>query len=149
MMTQNVLITVCGTQTVDKESETIETIHSGTYRSLPDMDVVLYEELLPDHIGNAIHSTKNIMKIQESQFTLVKKGAIQTEMHFAKNNTFHGFYQTPLGVFDMAIHTTALQIQTTEQCIDLMIQYALSLNGMHVSNCDMKISIKSNEAKRK
>lgn len=145
MMTQNVLITVCGTQTVDTESETIETIHSGTYRSLPDMDVVLYEELLPDDAGNAIRSTKNIMKIQESHFTLVKKGAIQTEMHFAENDTFHGFYQTPLGVFDMTIHTTALQIQTAEKRINLKIQYALSLNGMHVSDCDMKISIKSNK----
>lgn len=145
MMTQNVLITVCGTQTIDTESETIETIHSGTYRSLPDMDVVLYEELLPDDAGNAIRSTKNIMKIQESHFTLVKKGAIQTEMHFAENDTFHGFYQTPLGVFDMTIHTTALQIQTAEKRINLKIQYALSLNGMHVSDCDMKISIKSNE----
>ena len=142
-MTKNVLITVRGTQTMDQEGETIETIHSGTYRSLPDMDVVLYEELLPDDAGNAIHSTKNIMKIQDSQFTLVKKGATQTEMHFAENHTFHGFYQTPLGVFDMTIHTTTLQIQTTEKRIDLMIQYALELNGMHVSDCDMKISVES------
>lgn len=142
-MIKDVLITVHGTQTMDQESETIETVHTGTYRSLPDMDVVLYEEILLDDAADASSSTKNIMKIQDSQFTLIKKGAIQTEMHFAKNHTFHGFYQTPLGVFDMMIHTTALQIQTTEQCIDLAIQYALSLNGMHVSDCNMKISVKS------
>lgn len=143
-MIKNVLITVRGTQTVDQESETIETTHSGTYRSLPDMDVVLYEEIMLDDAGNAGGSTKNIMKIQDSQFTLVKKGAIQTEMHFAENYTFHGFYQTPMGVFDMTIHTTALQIQTSEKRIDLKIQYALELNGMHVSDCDMKISVESN-----
>lgn len=142
-MIKNVLITVRGTQTVDQESETIETTHSGTYRSLPDMDVVLYEEIMLDDAGNAGGSTKNIMKIQDSQFTLVKKGAIQTEMHFAENHTFHGFYQTPIGVFDMTIHTTTLQIQTTEDRIDLKIQYALELNGMHVSDCDMKISVES------
>lgn len=144
-MIKNVLITVRGTQTVDRESETIETTHSGTYRSLPDMDVVLYEEIMLDDAGNAGGSTKNIMKIQDSQFTLVKKGAIQTEMHFAENHTFHGFYQTPLGVFDMTIHTTSLQIQTTEKRTELMIQYALELNGMHVSDCDMKISVESSE----
>lgn len=142
-MNNNVLITVCGTQTVDKESETIETIHPGTYRSLPDMDVVLYEELLPDDTGNAVNSTKNFMKIQDSQFTLVKKGAIQTEMQFAENHTFHGFYQTPLGAFDMTIHTTSLEVQTTEKRIDLAIQYALALNGMHVSDCTMKIMVES------
>ena len=144
-MIKNVLITVRGTQTVDQESETMETTHSGTYRSLPDMDVVLYEEIMLDDAGNTGGSTKNIMKIQDSQFTLVKKGAIQTEMYFAENHTFHGFYQTPLGVFDMTIHTTTLQIQTTEKRIDLMIQYALELNGMHVSDCDMKISVESSE----
>lgn len=143
-MIKNVLITVRGTQTVDQESETIETTHSGTYRSLPDMDVILYEEIMLDDGGNAGGSTKNIMKIQDSQFTLVKKGAIQTEMHFAENHTFHGFYQTPMGVFDMTIHTTTLQIQTAENRIELMIQYALELNGMHVSDCDMKISVESN-----
>ena len=142
-MIKNVLITVRGTQTVDQQSETMETTHSGTYRSLPDMDVVLYEEIMLDDADGAGDSTKNIMKIQDSQFTLVKKGAIQTEMHFAKNHTFHGFYQTPMGVFDMTIHTTALQIQTTEDRIDLKIQYALELNGMHVSDCDMKISVES------
>ena len=144
-MIKNVLITVRGTQTVDQESETMETTHSGTYRSLPDMDVVLYEEIMLDDAGNTGGSTKNIMKIQDSQFTLVKKGAIQTEMHFVENQSFHGFYQTPLGVFDMTIHTTALQIQTAENRIDLKIQYALELNGMHVSDCDMKISVESSE----
>lgn len=145
-MIKNVLITVRGTQTVDQESETIETTHFGTYRSLPDMDVVLYEEIMLDEAGNTSGSTKNIMKIQDSQFTLVKKGEIKTEMHFAENHTFHGFYQTPLGVFNMTIHTTTLQIQTTEKRIDLMIQYALELNGMHVSDCNMKISVEPNEA---
>ncbi|MDE6852422.1 MAG: DUF1934 domain-containing protein [Lachnospiraceae bacterium] len=142
-MNNNVLITVCGTQTVDNESETIETIHPGTYRSLPDMEVVLYEELLPDDTGNAVNSIKNIMKIQDSQFTLVKRGAIQTEMQFAENHAFHGFYQTPLGTFDMTIHTSALEIQTNEKRIDLAIQYALALNGMHVSDCTMKIKVES------
>lgn len=146
-MIKNVLITVRGTQTMDQESETIETVHTGTYRSLPDMDVVLYEEILLDDDAGASGSTKNIMKIQDSQFTLVKKGAIQTEMHFAENHSFHGFYQTPLGVFDMTIHTTSLQIQTSEKRIDLMIQYALSLNGMHVSNCNMRISVEPEEAR--
>ncbi len=142
-MIKNVLITVRGTQTIDHESDTIETVHSGTYRSLPDMEVVLYEELFPDDTGNAIHSTKNIMKIQDSKFTLVKKGVIQTEMHFAENQTFHGFYKTPMGVFDMTIHTSALKIQTAEKRMDLAIQYALTLNGMHVSDCTMEISVVS------
>ena len=145
-MKKNVLITVRGTQTMDQESETIETVHTGTYRSLPDMDVVLYEEIMLDDTNGASGSTKNIMKIQDSQFTLVKKGAIQTEMHFAENHIFHGFYQTPLGVFDMTIHTTALQIQKTEKHVKLMIQYALELNGMHVSDCNMKISVEPDEA---
>lgn len=142
-MTKDVLITICGTQTVDQESETIKTVHTGTYRSLPDMDVILYEEIMLDDAAGASGSTKNIMKIRDSHFTLVKKGAIQTEMHFAENHSFRGFYQTPLGMFDMTIHTTALQIQTSEKRIDLMIQYALELNGMHVSDCNMKISVKS------
>lgn len=145
-MKKNVLITVRGTQTMDQESETIETVHTGTYRSLPDMDVILYEEIMLDDTDGTSGSTKNIMKIQDSQFTLIKKGEIKTEMHFAENHTFHGFYQTPLGVFDMTIHTTTLQIQKTEKCIKLMIQYALELNGMHVSDCNMKISVEPDEA---
>lgn len=140
-MTENVLITVCGTQTVDHESQTIEAIHPGIYRSMPDMEVVLYEEIMPDDSGNVAGTVKNIMKIQKSKFTLVKKGEIRAEMQYQENTTFHGFYQTALGVFDMTIHTSALDIQKTDNYIKIFIQYVLELNGMHVADSTMKISI--------
>lgn len=144
-MTKNVLITVCGTQAIDHESQTIEAIHPGIYRSMPDMDVVLYEEIMPDDDGNAAGAIKNIMKIQDSKFTLVKKGDIRAEMQYQKNYTFHGFYQTPMGVFDMTIHTTELDIQKTDNYIKVVIQYVLELNGMHVADSTMKISIVPDE----
>lgn len=139
-MTNNVLITIRGTQVIDGESETIETVQPGTYRSLPDMEVILYEEIASNEDGH-INTTKNIMKIQDSQITVVKKGATQTEMHFEKGSTYHGFYKTPYGVFDMVIHTSTLNIVQTEKRMDLTIQYALELNGMAVSDCTMDIRI--------
>lgn len=139
-MTNNVLITVCGTQTMDGESESIKTVQPGTHRSLPDMEVVLYEEIISDEDSH-INTTKNIIKIQDAQITVIKKGATQTEMHFEKGHTCHGFYKTPFGVFDMVIRTSALEVTKTEKRMDLSIQYALELNGMAVSDCTMKIRI--------
>lgn len=142
-MTNDIRITIRGTQAVDGESETIETVQSGTYRSLPDMDVVMYEEIAVAEEGAPISMTKNIIKIQPDQIVVIKKGAAQTEMHFVKGECYHGFYQTPYGVFDMVIRTSALDITQTEKRMDLTIQYALELNGMAVSDCTMEIQIES------
>lgn len=142
-MTDHVIVTICGTQAIDGESETIKAIHQGKYRSLPNQDVVLYEEIMPDDAGNAAISTKNMMKITDHSLTQIKKGVIDTEMVFEPEQTHRGVYKTPYGIFDMAIHTTKLKIHKTNAAINILIQYALELNEMPVSDCTLQIEIKN------
>lgn len=142
-MKENVLITINSTQTTDGEAESLETIYPGKHRSLPDSNVILYQEVLPDDTGNATSLNKNKMKIGEHSLILTKKGTIDTEMIFDPGKTHRGFYKTPYGVFAMAIHTSCLEIQKTNDNIHILIQYTLELNGMHVSDCTMNIMIQN------
>ncbi len=142
-MTENVLITIHSTQVTDDETETLEMTYPGKHRSLPEADVILYEEILPDDTGNAGNRTKNKMKIEDHTVRLTKKGILETEMFFEEGNVHQGFYKTPYGVFDMVIHTSQLEIQKTNDSIDIVNQYALELNGTHVSDCIMHIRIEN------
>lgn len=140
-MTEQVLITIQSTQSTDGETETVETVYSGRYRSLPDADVILYEELFPDDAGHTVHRCKNKMKLDRQSVRLLKKGMITTEMYFQNGTRHRSTYQTPYGVFDMMIQTHGLHITRADEQIHVLMQYALELNGTHISDCTMNIHI--------
>lgn len=142
-MHSNVLVTIRGTQSDGTEQDTIETISHGQYRFLTDKHAVSFEELLPSEANTTI-SIKNILKITDETVTLTKRGVTQTEMFFQQGHTFCGFYQTPFGTFDMALHTSRLKITSQDDLLRAEIDYALELNGQHVSDCSIQISVTSN-----
>lgn len=144
-MKETVLVTIQGTQRDGETEETIETIHQGKHRVMAGKNIVLYEEIHLDEAQSSTTITKNIMKIEEDSLSLTKKGLIHTKMIFRKDFTHHGFYQTPFGIFDMTIHTTDLQITRQPDHYRLKIQYSLSLNKQHVSDCYLKIQIQEDE----
>lgn len=140
-MNENIQIKIRSTQYADHEESVIESSSFGKYHAFPNMQSILYEENSLDENNKNIVISKNIMKIQKDRFTIIKKGMIKTEMVFQTGAIYTGLYQTPYGVFDMAIHTKNLHILLGEEQINISIDYVLELNGQHISDSHMSIQI--------
>ena len=145
-MNENVQIKICSTQYADHEESIIESSSFGKYHAFPDMHSILYEENSLDENNKNTFISKNIMKIQKDRLTIIKKGMINTEMVFQTGSIRTGLYQTPYGVFDMAIHTKNLHILSSTEQINISIDYALELNGQHVSDYHMSIQINDSDS---
>lgn len=140
-MRDTVSIKIDSRQLTDSEETHMESTYSGKYHAFPKMHTVLYEESIPGEHGQSAGTVKNILKIEKDTFTLIKKGLIKTEMRFQNGNVHRGFYQTPYGAFDMAIHTSQLKISSETERITIRLKYTVELGGQQVSECHMSIHI--------
>lgn len=145
-MKNTVLVTIRGEQSDGVQTDKLETIQSGLYRHVGSKDVISYEEMVVDDPGDSTASTRNILKIQPDIVTLSKKGLIQTEMEFVPGQSFHGFYQTPYGVFDMIIQTKKLDIHKEDTRISIYLHYNLELNGEFIAECKLDIIIRNSDS---
>jgi uncharacterized beta-barrel protein YwiB (DUF1934 family) len=51
------------------------------------------------------------------------------------------YYSTPFGTLDMGISTTAVDVQVSEERIDVKAEYSLSMNDALVADCLLDMSI--------
>ncbi len=142
MIKNEVLVTIRGMQSDGQEEDSIETIQPGKYRHIGSTDVVSYDELLLENESEPTISSHNLLKIQPHLVVLSKKGPVQSEMEFCVGKPYHGFYQTPYGIFDMTIETAVLNVVQTDEEIALFIEYFLELNGTPISKNKLEITIR-------
>lgn len=138
-MTKDVLVAIAGLQFEMQDNETIEIITPGEYYSKGNKHYVLYEEVLEED-----HSiTKNTIKISDQQIDILRKGAISVHMTFEENKNNITYYNTPFGQLLIGLNTYKIHKKETDDLIEIIIQYGLDVNYSHVSDCEIKIHIKS------
>lgn len=147
-MTKDVLISVQGLQFTDnevkqtvsdEELDLIETICPGEYYYRNGAHFILYEELLEDFP----ESVKNVIKLRDKEFTLIKKGAINVQMVFSEGKKTMTDYFTPFGNILIALDTKEVHVQENEDCINIHITYGLEANYQFIADCNITIIIKS------
>lgn len=142
-MTKQVLLTIAGLQMMDGEqAEPIEIVTAGDYYFRNGKHYVLYEEAVEgssDHIHNTI-------KIGNGSLEVIKKGLTQSHMIFEKNRTNLSCYDTPFGSMQMETRTNEVNIQETENDIDVQVKYTLGINEEYLADCHIKMNIKSKDA---
>lgn len=142
-MKEKVLITITGSHETDGETESIETIQPGNYKFLQGKHFVQYEEVLEESLSGKPVCAKCLLKISSDSVTLSKKGPTRTEMYFKAGEDYTTLYDTPFGSLQMKLYTTTLNIQETEDSLNITIDYSMDMNYSHVSDCNIKIKITS------
>lgn len=138
-MTKEVLVAIAGLQFEMQDNETVEVITPGEYYYRGGKHYVLYEEVLEeDH-----QITKNTIKISDQQIEILRKGPMSVHMTFEENKDNITYYNTPFGQLLIGLNTYKIQKQIDEDKIEIIINYGLDINYAHVSDCEIKISIKS------
>ena len=142
-MTKDVLISISGLQFAEGEnSEPVEVITSGSYYKKNGKHYILYDEVAEDTAG----TTKNIIKLGDEVLDITKRGETNVHMMFEKNRKNVTYYYTPYGSLLIGIDAKSVDVQETENDIDVKVNYELEVNYEHMADCCITMNIKSKDA---
>lgn len=145
-MTKDVLLTISGLQfaaQAEEEAEPVEVITAGDYYKKNGKHYILYDEVMEGFEG----STRNLIKITDDSLDITKKGVSNVHMVFEKNKKNISYYHTPFGSILIGIDAKSVDINETDENIDVKVKYNLEVNYEHLADCSITMNIKSKEAK--
>ena len=137
-MTKDVLVTVRGLQMTPDGDDTIEVTTTGKYYEKDGKRYLFYDEIGDD--TNLI--VKNSIQITEEHVSVSKKGVINAQMNFEKENKLVSVYETPYGQMEMVIYTTGICLDEQDDFLELKLEYLLEINNQHVSDSEILLQIR-------
>lgn len=142
-MTKEVLLTLQGLQFDQREvdSDKIEMVTVGDYFKKNDRHYVVYEEITEGFE----QPTKNRLKFSDHMVELTRNGLVNVHMVFQENKKNMSNYNTPFGQILVGIDTKRISIDEKEDNIVVDVDYALDINYEFLSDCHIKIDIRSKE----
>lgn len=140
-MTNEVLVSISGLG-YEQDSQKIESVSTGKYSFCNGKHFVQYEELLSEDC-EVTETASCLLKFTDSRLEVIKKGRVGVHMFFELNQNHMTSYATPYGDLMLGITTKAIQVVETEGEIAIDLKYSLDVNYQYVSDCDLKIKIKS------
>ncbi len=142
-MTKEVLLTLQGLQFDQRETDAdkIEMVTVGDYFKKNDRHYVVYEEVTEGFE----QPTKNRLKFSDHMVELTRNGLVNVHMVFQENKKNMSNYNTPFGQILVGIDTKRINIEEKEDNIVVDVDYALDINYEFLSDCHIKIDIRSKE----
>ena len=145
-MTKDVLVSITGLHNdflwQDGDTEPIEMITPAAYYFKNGKHYILYEEIVegePETIRSRIKITGDDM------LEIMKTGAANAHMIFEKNKKNLTYYGTSQGQLLIGVDTRNMQIDVTDQKIDVKIDYLLDVNHEPLADCRIRMHITSRE----
>ena len=141
-MTKDVLITICGIQKRDGETdEPIETVTPGEYYFRNGKHYILYEEV-QEGIAEV---TKCMIKIGDDSVDLSKKGASGVHMIFQRDKKTRTSYQTPYGSLMLGFDSKMIRVLESEDMIHLNLEYDLEVEEEHLVECSLTLKVQAKQ----
>lgn len=137
-MTKDVLVTVRGLQMTPDGDDTIEVITTGKYYEKDGKRYLFYDEVADD--TNEV--VKNSIQIEDGYVEVRKKGIINSQLNFEKENKVVSIYQTPYGQMEMGIYTTGIHLDEQDDFVELHLEYLLEINNQHVSDSEIVVQVR-------
>lgn len=137
-MTKDVLVTVRGLQMTPDGDDTIEVTTTGKYYEKDGKRYLFYDEIGDD--TNLI--VKNSIQITEEHVSVSKKGLINAQMNFEKENKLVSVYEMPYGQMEMGVYTTGICLDERDDFLELKLEYLLEINNQHVSDSEILLQIR-------
>lgn len=146
-MTKDVLISISGLQMdvleEEKEYEPIAVVAPANYFLKNGKHYILFDEVTEGIPG----ITKNRIKITgEDALEVMKSGVSNVHMVFEKNKKNLTYYQTPYGQLLIGIHTKEMEVEVSEDNINVKVGYILDVNHEPLADCQIRINVKSKDA---
>lgn len=138
-MTKEVLLAIKGLQFdgSDEEAE-VETIMPAEYYKKNGKHYIVYDEVNEGFSG----VTKNIIKFQENELDVLKRGTVNVHMLFEEKKKNLTSYGTPFGHIVIGIDTLRIRMDEKEEQIRVNVDYNLEVNYQHLTDCCITMDIR-------
>ena len=88
---------------------------------------------------------KNMIRISEDGLLEISKsGLTSTRMVFERDRINMTPYETPYGELMVGVYTKKMQVDVSEENIDVKVSYALDINSEKVADCNIRMNIRAN-----
>lgn len=136
-MQKKVLISIKGVQ-AGQEDEAIEVITTG---SLYDKNDKLYVHYIDTQLDDTIE-TKTSIKIEPDKVTVDRFGAVSSRLIYEKDVKHTTYYETPMGILEMTVLTSAITFSKAENGFELVITYELLMEHQNIGPSSFFIKVK-------
>ena len=144
-MTKDVLLSISGLhyEVADaaggEENEPIEVITPATYYYKNNKHYIIYDEVVEGMAG----TIRNKVRIADGKLEIMKSGLSNTHMVFERDKMNITQYETPYGDLVVGTHTKDMQVDVTDEKIDVHVNYALDVNSEKIADCNIVMNIKA------
>ena len=144
-MTKDVLLKISGLHyetaeaAGDDENEPIEVITPATYYYKNNKHYIIYDEVVEGMAG----TIRNKVRIADGKLEIMKSGLSNTHMVFERDKMNITQYETPYGDLLVGTHTKDMQVDVTDEKIDVHVNYALDVNSETIADCNIVMNIKA------
>lgn len=140
-MNKNVLIKINGMQKLDESGDSVEVITVGEYYNKNGKHYIMYEEV--DDDSSTV--TKNLLKVWDGMVEIKKTGSITTTMTFETEIVNKTYYSTPFGNLQIEIETKSVDIDVSDENMEIDIRYSLAINKQFTVDSRIQLNIKALE----
>ena len=144
-MTKDVLLKISGLHyetaeaAGDDENEPIEVITPATYYYKNNKHYIIYDEVVEGMAG----TIRNKVRIADGKLEIMKSGLSNTHMVFERDKMNITQYETPYGDLLVGTHTKDMQVDVTDEKIDVHVNYALDVNSETIADRNIVMNIKA------
>ena len=147
-MTKDVLVSISGmhdelaevAEIETEDAEAIEVITPANYYFRNQKHYIVYDEA----VEGTTEVIKNRIKITGTDCVeIMKSGLSNSHMVFERNKKNETFYRTPYGQMLVGVNTKNMEINVSENNIDILIDYQLDVNHEPMADCRIKMNIMS------
>lgn len=124
-----------------EEQEGVEVVSIGEMYERDGFVCLTYDEVVDEEETGVVQVVKNMIKINEEQVEVIKKGPTQSHMIFVPEETTFTYYSTPFGEMEVSIFTDEIKKITSDEGFSLNMQYQLEMNQTFIANSSVDIAV--------
>ena len=119
----------------------VEVVSIGEMYERDGFVCLTYDEVVDEEDTGVVQVVKNMIKINEEQVEVIKKGPTQSHMVFVPEETTFTYYSTPFGEMEVSIFTDEIRRVSKDDGFSLNMQYQLEMNQTLVANSSVNIDV--------
>ncbi len=135
---RDVLITINSTQSMGKESDSMELVTAGKYSVDEDGIRLSYAE----SVLTGMQGTTTSFLVKDDEVVLSRVGSVTSLMVFRMGQKHNFSHNTPYGELNLKLQTLKLEHQLGESGGDMEIEYDIDLDRMVISRNKFKINVR-------
>ncbi len=138
LMNKNVIISVKGAQSTREDTNVMELVTEGKYYKKGDTYYVTYKE----SEVTGMEGTTTTVKVSDGKVTLMRFGAVNSQMVFERGQKHMSHYDTAVGSFTIGVFANKIDIKMDDAGGEISVDYQLEFDNNSTGDNDFRMFIR-------